>query len=614
MPKNRNAEDCPDFEPVRKDITFEDIIKNSLNEQNKAYIPCYTSGILLDDVFFHTIFLEFEGKFYPVIVTSSGKILSVIDNEKELLSSGYLKQEINTDDRFYYFEFNNVKYKIIQPIIFKDIYKINTIDNKVISLIKDKKKPSKKLYDKGKKIIYDYWDHFNQFEYDIVLAFIFLSYLMRAIGKTFYWIMQGKKDTGKSTLQIVISLMQFNGFFGGRGTVALSCRFAHCLGVNINQDEFDKLSKDEKRNFIGMANNGYYADGTYGITNVNKKRIEDQIVIFWTFAQRSFSTNKLYDFDDAFLSRCYICVCVPNNRCVKNIFDLSEKDKQRFQDFRNNCFVYCLFNWKKIKNEIESVKKELEDEGIFGRKTDINSMILGVIKHFKGDYYKKVKQYLMDKENIDQKEKHDTYESIVFDYIANLFFEEKHTVEISNKELVEHICNELGITPENTDKKPHPKTIGSILRNHSLLNKPENINRRGEKGATSYVISRSQFEDMLRRFGYNDILNKMQNLNSFASNSSNASQYFEGNEENEGNEVNSRMLNLAIETMYKHPTRDWHHTEIVKEMGLSDTKAMQLHDVLKKITANPKNNIGIGRGKEEGYYHLTKITWTGESK
>ena len=147
------------------------------------------------------------------------------------------------------------------------------------------------------------------------------------------------------------------------------------------------------------------------------------------------------------------------------------------------------------------------------------------------------------KEQVTVKENLDTYDSIVFDYLARQFFEEKTVVEVSNKELVSQICHVLN---KGDDEKPQSKTIGAILRNHNLLNKPENIGRRGEGESTSYVITKKEFLDMMKRFGYHNIISKMQNPFSNASNSSNASKLFEGNEANEGNEGNSSISKIEL--------------------------------------------------------------------
>ena len=599
--------------------SIDELLEYNTKKKKKKTIIVNTSGVLEDNVFFHIIFIEYKGKYIPICVTSSGEIFPVYNNAALLVNDGLKPNEITDDQHYYFFYRGNLKCKIKQPLFWNDKFNIFTVDNHVLSDVKRQYFPEKKkLYELGSELIYDYWDHCNPYEYDIVLTHIIDSCIIWAMGKTFFYIPNGKKATGKSTIQRVIAHMQFNGYFGGKGTVAVSCRLTHCLGVNINQDEYDKLSKDEKKDFTGMANNGAYSDGTYIFTNTNRRRIEDQITVLGTFAQRSFSTNKLSGFDDTFLSRCYINNCVPNNRPVKDLLDLSITEKERFQDFRNKCFDYTLFNWFKIKNSILDVKEELLKEKVFGRKNDMTSIILGIIKYFKGDYYREVKDYLKEKDEVTEKEDWDTYESIIFNHIATKYYEEKDIAEVSNKELVHTICDNLGIDYTDKEKRPHPRTIGAILRKHNLLNKPENISRGGKGGSYSYTIPRGAFIEMLKRFDYKSIANsiiehdetlenKSEKLSSIPSISSIPSNDFELNELNELNEDRVEVdITLIIGEMEKHPKKKWFYTEIAKALDYDDPE--YILGRLKEVTAAPDNPYPIRRTDEQGeHYILTEV-------
>jgi len=473
-------------------------------------IRCFTSGIINGEIFYQTVYFESGNKFKPYVITSKGEIIEVVDNEENMKLNLERKdwRNITNDDRYFFFDYGGTMYKYYHELGFKDTFPIFTVDNDIIDLIKKKNSPSKEeVYDNSKKILMDYWDHSNPYEYDVSIAFSHQSYILRAIGKTFYFIPQGKEDTGKSTWQKVISRLQFNGKFAGKTSIAASVRQVHFLGINLNQDEFDKLDKESKRTFMGVLNTGLYADGTYEFCDMNKRKLIDQFVTLFTYGEKSFSTNNLFGFDRTFLSRAYVCICVRQGRKLKDINDISPEEKLRFQNQRNINFVYFLMNWKEIKKDILDVKKELEEEGVFGRYTDMNSIILGTVKHFKGDYYLEVKRHLEEKLGVAQEEKSETKDAIVLEHLVNQFIlkeKEEKVLEIECKEILENLLTQLGI-PEDAESKPKPQSIGWILKNYRLLPKKENWKRDSKTRRRVYVISKSQLEDTLKRFGYNKL-------------------------------------------------------------------------------------------------------------
>tara|TARA_Y100000310_G_scaffold329240_1_gene398680 strand:+ start:1202 stop:3079 length:1878 start_codon:yes stop_codon:yes gene_type:complete len=465
-----------------------------------------SSGLLNDDTFFQTIFLQNKGEYIPLVVTSKGDIIFVRNNEIYLIKAGIKKGEIKQEEKYNYFIYENTRYKFMNELYFRDNFKINTVNKEILIKIKSKQY-SKDIYDKIVNKVKDYWDHYNKYHYDVIAVCIFETPILRAIGKTFYLIPQGKEDTGKSTLQKIIAKLQFNGLFGGKGTVALNVRLAHFLGCNIGQDELDKCSKDEKKVFTGVANSGLYSDGTYSLIDTNKKSLKDQITILHTFSKKTFSTNNLYGFDNTFLSRCYTLISTGQGRKLKDINLLSEQEKEEFQNLRNDVLVYCLFNWNKIKQSIKEVKRELEEEGVFGRKTDMNSIILGIVKHFKEDYYKNVKNHLQEKEWLQEEEKSTTQESLTFEFLTNKFIDEDKVIEISNKEIASFIAEELNLSEE--DQKGLSRKVGWTFKNYDLVRKKENI-KRGSKGERKYVIEKNVFLNMLRRFKYPSLLEKLE--------------------------------------------------------------------------------------------------------
>lgn len=472
---------------------------------NDNFKSCHASGYLKDGIFYRTIFLEKQGKYSEIVITENAKLIEVKNNEIELIKNGKKKSDIQDDEKYLFFEFCDTIYKFKVDLFYSDSLKINHVSNGVILML-NKKQEADLLYDRLREKISEYWEHFNQYEYDIACVQVIKSYISRALGKTFYLILQGKEDTGKSTLQKTIALLQFNGRFSGKGTMAVNARLIHCLGANINQDEFDKMNDEERKTFIGFLNTGLYADGTYSICDTNKKRLRDQITDLYTFCEKSFSTNNIAEFDSTLLSRSYILITTRQSRILKDINDITQNQLEEFQQLRNELFVYCIQNCKAIKTCIDDVKQELQKEGIFGRKTDMNSILLGIIKHFKGDYYLNVKEHLKEREGLTQEERASTKEGLVFQYLFERFLTDKKVVEVSNKEITEYVAAELNLN--ETEQKNVTRSIGWILKNYNLLRRKDHV-KRGSKGARQYIIEKDIFVDILKRFQFNELLNKL---------------------------------------------------------------------------------------------------------
>lgn len=526
----------------------------------------FLSGMLDDDVFFHTVFLRKDGKYSPVVLTSKGDELEVIDRYKELRKTGMKDKEIQPEDRYFYFRYDDCEYKyVVEDLSFKDAFRINTVDSGVLGLIREKKF-SKEIYDETKSKIWNYWDHHNQYEYDIQIVNCIETYLIRAFGKTFYQVLQGKEDTGKSTLQKVLSKLQFNGIFGGKGTVPFNVRLNHYLGCSINQDEFEKMGEQDKKTFIGVANTGLYADGTYNIVDVNKKKLVDQLTSLNTFSKKTFSTNSLKQFDKSFMSRCYVLIGTRQGRKVKDINDLSQEEIWGFQLLRNKIFSYSLFNWKAIKDSVKEIKEELEAEGTFGRKTDMNSIILGIIKHFKGEYYKEVKKHLKEKEGLSQEEKSLTNEYLMFEYFVEKLLDEDKLLQVSNKDIVEYVSSQRNL--DEVGKKKLSRTVGWIIKNNDLVRSKANV-KRGKSGARAYIIEKLILTDTLRRFGYTDLLKKLNGETTFR------------NGRNGKNGISSTVSEVS--TVSEGGLGNGH---IKEESILEDPKS----EVLEYIKQNPRDN------------------------
>jgi len=494
-------------------ITAENFsVDNVLSDKIDNIKIARQSGKLEDGTFYWIIPILYKGKFIFVAMTEKEEIIPIINNYEVIRRSLDEKErrKISEDEKYFYFDYKDKRYKLNKELYFTDRYGIRTPSRKVLD-IKSFKINKTELFNKLVSSLKEYYDHSNSLEYNLVATFVIIPYIHWGYGKTFYLIIVGKEDTGKSTLQGWLAKVQMNGYFAGKSSIAVAVRFTHFFGISLNQDEFEKIGKDEKPIMMGVFNTGLNPEGTYNMVNMNNKSIKDQITSLFTFGAKSFSSNSdnlSLDFEKSFLSRCYTMTATRKNRKTKNINALTTEDNEILQNLCDELFVYCLLNYNKIEKDIKEVEAELENEGLFGRKTDLYSIILGIIKHFNGDYSKEKKE-LLSREGISTSTDFKlTRETMILECIANKFVAEKDSnlgyIEIPNKEIKDYVDRVLNL---NDPYKMSPISISSALKSYSLVRRDDQIKRVGGQGNIKYVIFRSDFLDTLGRFGFNSLIN-----------------------------------------------------------------------------------------------------------
>jgi hypothetical protein len=423
-----------DIDEIHREEDFSEYLDGIMDtgeDLEKFRILTGLSGLIHKDdteIFYQTVFAQKRGHYTPIVLTSDGKVHPVKNQAKFLMET--IKdddgnplfrkiKDVPEEERYQFFEKNGVRYKFNQRVFWDDTQNIRTVDNRAIHDVVNKKVYTKQIFVELKEIVTDYFYHMNLHEYDVISTVPVVSNVLHAIGHLFYLVLYGGMNAGKSTVLNLISFLEFCGYFTGKGTVASSCRNMHFLGIALNQDEFEKMSKDEKTMMVGVFNSGLNSWGRYTLSNMGIRDISKQALGLRTFAMKCFTCNDLTGFDPSFIDRLYVIQATRTNKKLKNINRPTYADLERFQQMRNKLFVYCLFNWKDIITDIDETKKELEKEGIFGRDTDKNSIILGIIKHFLGaSHSKKVKRYIAEKAPVLQLEHTRTMEYTILDRIV----------------------------------------------------------------------------------------------------------------------------------------------------------------------------------------------------
>lgn len=465
-------------EKIEGKITEKDSFLNYLNTKNDVK-SVYSTGII-DDQFYHLVYCP-----DPYILFSNKTFAQVKDSS---------------------FEFEQQIFKLKQnPIPTELNNSINSISkNRIADFISGKQACSKEeIFTKLINTLNAYYDFYEDNEAYVVASHIIHTYLLGIFGKTVYLLLAGEKGTGKSSLQLLMSKLQFNGNFAGKSSVPVTVRKVHCYQCALNLDELEKISKDEKKIMIGVFNTGYTQGGTYEITDMNQKETAKQIKQFFTFSAKTFSVNNLKGFDDSLMSRCFTINTVKNEKSVEDIHDQKPEKEKLFQGIRDDLFVYCLEHWKEIQDYCQTTKEYLSDRKIMGRIAESLAILGGIYMYFTNN--ETFLDYLIEHENFDEDEKKNERAEIVFDFLEeriNCNFNNKQELEFTNQELVDEINKKIDVQEQY---KATANSVASLLRSYRIIDSKnaqiERITSGINKGKTKYYVKLTHLVRILKNQG-----------------------------------------------------------------------------------------------------------------
>jgi len=476
---------------------------------------------------YSVIFASKKGIYNPVVVFDSGDMEIVKNHYNELVAEILTYERAKVEDKekldkpeyekvnlipewenYQYFKYKGVLYKFTFPVFWSDTLEINGINNGAVEHIINQKVFTKDIFNDARNQITTYYFHPSKYEYDVMSSYVFLSYLYELLGRVIYLAFQGGQGTGKTVGVEVLSYLMKNGYITGSGTIPSTVRKIEFQQISLAQDEFEKMGKDERVKFTAVMNTGFNPHKRYDICDMGQKNVAKQAIGFRTFSPKCFTCNSLYGFDISFLDRLYVINSIKAGKFLKDIYQLSEEELREFQNLRNKMFVYVLNNWKDILKVINDDKKNLEQEkGIFGRESDKLSIIVGIIKHFKGEEYaNKVRKYIKEKAPEETIEKALTMEEIILTALVKEYEKTKEPlIHIENDGLHILLCQKLGFITGKEKYAPSNQKPHTILKSLGLVSKKENKGYNAS-GRRVFHIHLKDLEFVLKRDGYEKLL------------------------------------------------------------------------------------------------------------
>ncbi len=469
------------------------------------------SGVVEDTFYIITwLYNSNRGRYFPVALTSSGEVIRVKnkleERKKEISSEEEWESIPDKDKQAMDYDFMRLKGEEVQfkhKISEQPAEQIFKPTNQILELLQETEKIKEKeeLFEEVKSFVKKYWSHYHEEWYDLLTAFIFHTYLIQPIGYTFYLYLHGEPDTGKTSLQLATSWLEYNGLSPNVGTPKASVRFAHSFQSSLNLEETEKEGDKAKSETIKLFNSGYRKGGSYPIADPDKIGIEEQIQSIYSFNPKKFSANSVRGWVDSFESRCTFLKTVRTDEDMADPAKIGTENREEAEKLRNQVAAYSLFNWKEITEGIEDYRSNLS---VSGREADKLSLWCGIVGYFKGGKAaKELKNRIKEEEDISGvSDLNASVKKILVKLVKVFNDQEAEQIQVRFSDLAEYVNEEL---QRDENYQLSSQGVGSKLRDYDLI-RDDSMKVTDSSGYTCLEIDRETFRDSMTRY----------NLTSFA--------------------------------------------------------------------------------------------------
>ena len=472
--------------------------KDFIRQLRKEGVKKIELSGLIDGKFYHTVFRDNGLCCEPLVLFEDRTFIGV---------------ECSDDDQYHFIEYKGEKYVFKSGKLSGHKMLINTVSNQGIAMFLDGESPQKEeLFNDIQCTLSTYYDFLDLDELKLCTCYIIHSYLLNIIGRTIYLLLDGRKGTGKTTLQFLMSKLLYHGSFCSKVTMAALCRKTHQFQSSVGIDEFDKYSEADRLNLLGILNSGFTKGGVYVLMS---DRDRNRVDYYYTFSTKNFSTNK-NNLDVTLRNRCLTINTIGGKKKTSDLYGVDDGRDTWFQMLTNRIFCYCLLNGRAIMADINNVSEEFSRDAARSRRADIVSIIAGIELHFTGR--KELRDYIVKKDEVSDSvvSQKDTERIFyVLEYLLSLFFSDLSvtSIKIENKNLLD--CLNSKLLEDIPGSIPATSTsVGKLIINNNLINGTDSsdYDRVPGKGGARYLIKRERLFDVIERCGDSRLKRKVLDL------------------------------------------------------------------------------------------------------
>ncbi|MFH8120177.1 MAG: hypothetical protein QXS37_05230 [Candidatus Aenigmatarchaeota archaeon] len=314
--------------------------------------------------------LDFKGVAYLGVwlPTKKGKdVFCLLTSDRRLI---VCKKE-NLNSQRIKLQYPSIKFKKRQPSlkIIRDFLQGNVSIN------------PKKLYEEIKQTIDKYIDLANT---DFITLWIMGTYLFPIFKAYPYVYVTGIKQSGKTKLLYVTSLLAFNSIFSVNASLSSIFRLIQNGRCSLFIDETEKLSNPERAmEFRAILLQGYKQGGD--VQRVEKNTRDKYTVEFFDVYSPKMLAN-ISGLEDVLEDRCIKIIMKRTTNKEIGDREIDETDRT-WQELRDKLYIFALENWKKV----EQIYKTLNNEtNIKNREWELWHPILAIAKFLDENIYKEM--------------------------------------------------------------------------------------------------------------------------------------------------------------------------------------------------------------------------------
>lgn len=275
----------------------------------------------------------------------------------------------------------------------------------------------KDLYEEIKETYEQYVDFPHT---DFMALWVICTYLFPLFKAFPYVYIGGIKQSGKTKMLHVTSLMAFNSIFSANATTSSIFRLIQNGRCSLFIDETEKLANPERAlDFRSILLQGYKAGSE--VQRVEKNMKEKHIVEFFEIYSPKMLAN-IFGLEDILEDRCIHFVM---KRTINRQIGEAEVDESNsvWQEIRDRLYVFALENWEEIKQIYETLPNETN---LTNREWELWRPILAIASFIDRNLYDKMKSLAEVKAN----EKHienitETGEYILVESLLSLVDEDR---------------------------------------------------------------------------------------------------------------------------------------------------------------------------------------------
>lgn len=300
--------------------------------------------------------------------------------------------------------------------------------------------------------------------YDYLTLWCIGTYFFNLFGVYPIIDLYGLKNVGKTKTMDICSYISFNGESYVSITPATLFRIVEANKPSLFLDEIEKLldpKREGSTDIEAMLNSGYKKGAC--VPRCEKEGNKQIVKEYDVFCPKMFAHVK-GGVSRTLLSRCISLVMQRANPNDIRGDRLPKKQDKRWQNLRNELYIFALENYERILYYFEgsgAIKKEIQ---IDNRDWELWEPILVLARMVNEDLYKKINSFAEKMTSEYQKEEEESWEYILVKSLKDHVIETRYYFV---SEMREWLLDEF----ENEEQTPTNKSIGWLLKRLGLTDK-----------------------------------------------------------------------------------------------------------------------------------------------